>query len=61
MPNRQAGVRATETATFGGENGLVTDQHHFDITFLGGLQSPLNGRGRSIVTAHGVKCNLHNG
>jgi hypothetical protein len=60
MPNRQAGVRATETATFGGENGLVTDQQHFDITFLGGLESPLNGRGRPIVTAHGVKCNLHN-
>jgi hypothetical protein len=61
MPNRHAGVRATETATFGGENGLVTDQQHFDSTFLDGLESPLDGRSRSIVTAHGVKCNLHNG
>ena len=59
MPNRQAAVRAAETATFGGENGLVTDEQHFDITFLGSLESPFNGRGRSMVTAHDIKRNLH--
>jgi hypothetical protein len=61
MPNRQARVRASQTATFGGENGFVTDQQHLDITFLGGLESPLNGRGWSMVTAHGIKRNLHSG
>jgi hypothetical protein len=61
MPNREAGIRATETTTFGGQNGLVTDQEHFDITFLGSLESSLNGRGRSMVTAHDIKRNLHRG
>jgi hypothetical protein len=61
MPNREAGVRTTEAAAFGGESGFVTDEQHFDITFLGSLERPLNGRGRSMVTAHGIKRNLHTG
>jgi hypothetical protein len=54
MPDREAGVRTTETATFGGDDSLVTDQQHFDIAFLGGLESSLNGRSRSMVTAHDI-------
>jgi hypothetical protein len=61
MPNRQTGVCATETATFGGEKGLVANQEHLDITFLGGLKRPLNGWGWSMVTAHDIKRNLHSG
>src|SRR6478672_1453844 len=61
MPNRHAGVPAPETTTFGGENGLVTDQQHLNVTFLGSLERPFDGRGRSMVTAHGIKRNLHSG
>jgi hypothetical protein len=59
MPNRQAGVRTAEAATFGGENGLVTNQQHLNITFLRSLESPLNGGSRSMVTAHDIKRNFH--
>src|SRR4029078_3343630 len=61
MPNRLAGVPAPETTTFGGENGLITDQQHLNVTFLGSLERPFNGRGRSMVTAHCIKRNTHSG
>jgi hypothetical protein len=59
MPNRQTRIRTAETATFGGEHSLVADEQHLDITFPYGLESPLNGRSRSMVTAHGIKRNFH--
>jgi hypothetical protein len=59
MPNREAGIPAAKPATFGSDNCLISDQDHFDIAFLGSLESPLNGRGWSMVTAHDVKRNLH--
>jgi hypothetical protein len=59
MPNRQARVRAAETATFGGDNGLVANQQHFHITFLSGLVSPFNGWSRPMVTTHDVERDLH--
>jgi hypothetical protein len=61
MPNRQAGVRATETATFLFQRSFIADENDLNIQFHDSLEGALNGRGRSIVTAHGVKCNLHHG
>jgi hypothetical protein len=59
MTDRQTGVRAAETATFGGDDSLIADEHYLDITFPGSLERPLNGRGWSMVTAHDIKRDFH--